>query len=218
MSADTFVRRDTNESSAESSQDTRIIEVDKNGDVYLELPKLELRVSSKALSMASKVFNTMFNSSFREGLDLAANETCRIPLPDDDPGAMHVLCILMHQQDIDSKGELNSGGLRLIAMLADKYSCTGAVKYWAELWIGKLQDELEGSRTDEKAMVDLLVVSYILNLPTRFASVTKRMVYWLPKSMSEISELGWYVDNEAQEVLPQNLIGNLQYREPLFRV
>ena len=184
--------------------------IDPDGDVYLELPSLELRVSSKALSMASKVFNAMFNSRFQEGLNLANKETCRIPLPDDDAAEMNAMCMLMyHQEPTAFESEMDSRRLRSLAILADKYACKGAVKLWADVWIGRLENGKEGSRDDETVIVDLLVISYVLDLSSQFSAITKRMVYWSSRTSKfyHYHACGWYVDYVAQEMLPQGLLG-----------
>ena len=186
----------------------RNVVIDRDGDVYLELPDLELRVSSKALSMASKVFTAMFSSNFQEGLHLAERETCRIPLPEDDLTAMRALCKLMHHQELSSPdSEMTACFLRKVAILADKYACKGAVKFWADVWIGRLTGKLRGTPEDEKDIVNLLLIAYILDLSPQFTAITKRMVYWAPKCSSLLCKRGWPVDSEVQGYLPQGLIG-----------
>ena len=198
------------EDSPETQHGMTKLAIDADGDVYLELLNLELRVSSKALSMASQVFNAMFNSGFQEGLNLANNETCRIPLPDDDAAAMTALCILIHHQEPTTfESEMDSRRLRSLSILADKYACKGAVRLWADVWIGRLSSEYEVSREDEKILVDALLVSYILDLSAQFTAITKRMVYRISRNHIHyrLCERGWYVDDVAQEMLPQGLLG-----------
>ena len=75
-------------------------------------------------------------------------------------------------------------------MLADKYACTGAVKYWTDVWIERLLNDLEGSRADDYDIINLLVASYVFDLSSQFAAVTKRMVYWSPISKFD-SQISW---------------------------
>ena len=65
--------------------DSPAVEIDPNGDVVLILNGKKLLVSSKILSMASRVFAAMFSSQFREGLHNATPGIIpTIPLPEDD--------------------------------------------------------------------------------------------------------------------------------------
>ena len=74
-----------------------ILEIDPKGDVILELTwpdgKQGLLVSSKAMSLASPVFDTLFSSFFSEGpRNQPASEIPVVPLPQDDAEAFTIVC------------------------------------------------------------------------------------------------------------------------------
>ena len=177
--------------------------IDPEGDVYLQLENMELRVSSKILATASKVFNAMFKSNFQEGLTLAKGEICHIPLSD-DPTAMHILCVVTHFREMPTtlaKTELKYLGQ--VVILADKYGCATAIRYWADSCMERIND-LEGS--DENHMVDSLLAAYVLNQSTRFKDITKRMVYFRPSKDSDLGQRGWNFSKAARDILPCTLI------------
>ena len=188
------------------------IVIDSDGDVYLELKEAELRVSSKILGIASKVFGTMFRPSFQEGLNLAKNETCRIPLPKDDTVAMHVLCLNLYHQDIPaSVVKIDPVLLRNVAILADKYACTYALRYWVEICIGELlallDDETNHIDRSTAPYTNLLLAAYIFECSSHFTDITKRMVYWTGK---ENPPNRWVdIDEATQDALPDGLLGKL---------
>ena len=186
------------------------IVIDPEGDVYLELEKAAFRVSSKVLATASKVFNDMFKTDFQEGLDLAKDETCRIPLPDDDTATMHVLCLRLHHQDIPaSVATITSALLRDVALLATKYACTYAIKIWVDDWIGDLLAVRRDETVPQTAKhIDLLLAAYTFDCAARFRDVTKRMVYGTEGGNSLYR---WtYIHRAILDTLPGGLLGKFR--------
>lgn len=78
--------------------------------------RMSVRVPSKVLSLASKLFKVMISRHFREGTELStadryvqprrraelitkSSSLYEVPLPDDDPDAMAIICKLIHHKD-----------------------------------------------------------------------------------------------------------------------
>ena len=57
---------------------------------------IEVRVSSKHLTLGSPVFKAMLSRNFSEGRTLHENDNVRIPLDDDPIDGMMVLLKLLH--------------------------------------------------------------------------------------------------------------------------
>ena len=152
----------------------RPVTVDPDGDVYLICEQLEIRVSSRVLSLASKVFNAMFQTGFQEGLELAKNETCRIPLPEDDSESMHVICLLLHHRHTEIEYDVDAEFFREIAILADKYTCISPLHYWADAMLRELGDEPGNSAYDNAS---LIMAAYYLDSPPHFKNISKNMVF-----------------------------------------
>ena len=188
------------------------IVIDPDGDVFLELEKVEIRVCSKILATASKVFRAMFNSGFQEGLNLAKNETCRVPLPEDDTVAMHVLCLNLYHHDIPaSVTEINPPLLQKLAILADKYACTHAIRYWVEASIrdvlASFDDETIWVDRSTACYTDLLLAAYIFDCSKCFTDITKRLVYWTGEG--KLLDRWVDIDEATENALPQGLLGKI---------
>ena len=57
------------------------VEIDPDGNVLLLLDGLELKVFSKVLSLASRVFKAMFSSHYAEGNELKEHSFCTFCSP-----------------------------------------------------------------------------------------------------------------------------------------
>ena len=84
----------------QSSASPTFTDVDPHDDVLLLLgpsKNVSLRVSSKALSLASTVFAALFSPRFSEGQPLSSSTEARnVPLPEDDLEAMTQICYAIH--------------------------------------------------------------------------------------------------------------------------
>jgi len=77
------------------------------------------KVSSQVLSVVSPVFQAMLAPHFNEGSRLASAGKVEIPLPDDDPEAMTLVCEIVHMKG-NIPLELNAQRIQAIAKLCDK--------------------------------------------------------------------------------------------------
>jgi hypothetical protein len=155
-----------------------LVIIDAAGDVLLELPdgargKARLRVSSKALSLASPVLDRMFQSRFREGLATArlSPEMPVVTLPEDDVEVMAVLCNVVHHRMEDVPRCLSVACLEKMAMAADKYDCVTALTHSSIVW---LQAGLEAYVP--KDWIKLVHAAYILDIPTAFARTSWEVI------------------------------------------
>jgi hypothetical protein len=110
---------------------TKIV-IDKRGDVILQVgtdsDAVHLLVASKVLSLASKVFEAIFNNGFAEGQNLSPTSPREVPLPEDNPVHMTTVCKLLHMQTSDVPERLAVADLADFALLCDKYDCTNGVR------------------------------------------------------------------------------------------
>ncbi|KAK3637335.1 hypothetical protein LTR56_013684 [Elasticomyces elasticus] len=117
-----------------------VVEVDPNGDVFLlcggqDNEVHSFRVSSQVLRLASSVFQALLGPRFREGITLATSATVEIPLPEDDPGDMQILCSILHMRHDQAVSVLGAKTILSFAMLCDKYGCAKAVQPSVQLWV-----------------------------------------------------------------------------------
>ncbi|MCJ1432888.1 hypothetical protein MMC27_002246 [Xylographa pallens] len=150
-----------------------IIEIDPRGDVILELTwpdgKIGLLVSSKAMSLASTVFDTLFNSSFNEGLQRqTASKKLIIPLPQDDAEAFTIVCQVVHHRADEVSQDLTADCLVDIAIICDKYECVKAISPASATWFQALDPISFVASENHK----LLHAAYVLDAPHAFSRIS----------------------------------------------
>jgi len=130
---------DKTQPSNDLTQGMKTIQMDPNGEVVFQLAnKSRLRVSSKVLSLTSPVFKTMFSSKFSEGCALINGGSCDIPLPDDDPGAFTLLCMILYHRPDVLKNPAGVVIMNQMAILSDKYDCAPSLALWSRLYLGNI--------------------------------------------------------------------------------
>lgn len=168
-----------------NTPDTAVMEqpvrLAKRGDVILKLGKkdnatLDLLVSSVALSLMSPVFEAMFSGPFIEGQSLSPDSPRTVPLPDDDPEAMRLLCSTAHMcvDELPNKNvprKIVHTVFAEYAILCDKYDCIGAVSAYSKRWAMELL-VFPGRQHFEK----LIFSTYVLDLPDEFAKATRAVI------------------------------------------
>ena len=182
----------------------KAVSIDPEGDVYLMVGDTELQVSSKVLSLASKVFKALFQVNFQEGAKLAEDGSCRIKLPDDDVPTMQVVNLLLHHRQPDIP--IDTHLLQNVAIAADKYACTKALCYWAKVQVLSIlkapsrADSIDGAA---------LFTAYVFDFHSVFWAISKRMVLSKSKSLltSEFHYPTWGLDETARQILPRGLLG-----------
>ncbi|KAF1939201.1 hypothetical protein EJ02DRAFT_264120 [Clathrospora elynae] len=145
----------------------------KRGDVVIELSKDgkaagTLLVSSQVLSLGSPVFEAMFSGRFAEGQSLSAESSPRlVPLPDDNPHSMILICKIAHLQTAGLPEQLSFTAFADFAVACDKYQCSEAVQAWSKIWATGLM-KMPNSLHFEK----LLFATYVLDIPLEFGAAT----------------------------------------------
>ncbi|KAF2724968.1 hypothetical protein K431DRAFT_343440 [Polychaeton citri CBS 116435] len=95
---------------------------------------LNLRVSSHVLSNASRVFKALFSPRFSEGATLSSVGSVEIPLPNDEPESMRIMCAALHFKLKPEDDNISSPTLLSLARLSDKYDCAAALRHCFYTW------------------------------------------------------------------------------------
>ncbi|KAE9969057.1 hypothetical protein EG328_007114 [Venturia inaequalis] len=146
--------------------------VDPDGDVLLLIgtdnsnPELSIQVSSKVLSVASKVFRAMFSRNFREAL---SSMPVKIPLPDDNPDAILTLCKVLHFDTADLATTHDIAKLQGFAVVADKYDCVLACIFYGRVWLTLFWE-------DSCALPEILALAYLFDDPHTFKKVSATLL------------------------------------------
>ncbi|KAF2033412.1 hypothetical protein EK21DRAFT_58568 [Setomelanomma holmii] len=114
----------------------------KRGDALLELfkeqqPACTLLVSSHVLSLASRVFEAMFNGNFTEGQDLSAPSPKKVALREDNPDSIMLLAKITHMKISDIPETIALTHLADLAIACDTYQCTEAVQSWSRVQVAQ---------------------------------------------------------------------------------
>ena len=121
-----------------------------------------IRVSSKVLGLASRVFAIMLGPRFAEGHVLSDQESSTaggkptlpliIALPEDDPEAMSWFCNGIHLRQHLIPSRRFPLLIERIAILCDKYDAALALTPWSELWLSNIEGSKEGGTRFSKLL------------------------------------------------------------------
>lgn len=188
-----------------------MVVIDREGDVILVLKDVELRVSSKVLSLASPVFKTMFGPSFVEGKSITSSSPSRITLTDDNPIAMVNLCNIIHYQTKSMPKQPDQPFLDQLAIVADKYDCIEALRSSTHMWLTTLEAEAASVIEEEPStsIGKLLYPAYTFDCAIAFEKITRSMVYYVGGTTSQESPTQYQICPAIQALLPEGLLGKL---------
>jgi hypothetical protein len=177
------------------------IVVAKRGDVLLELskdgkPAGTLLVLAQVLSLASPVFEAMFNGNFAEGQVLSAASPKRVALPDDDAEAITLLCKLTHMHHAGIPDNVSYDKLADFAVVCDKYQCTEAVRYWTKVQVNHLM-----ATPNHFSFEKLIFVAYILDLPHLFQQVCLRLI------RERVGTFRYHIATHGTDIIPLQILG-----------
>jgi hypothetical protein len=106
--------------------------------------RVEIDTVPQVMATASPVFRRMLQPDrFIEGRKLSENKAFTVPLPEDEPAAMKVLCDILHfRSDKVPMKDMTPTLLASIATIVDKYDCAIAIQPWPKLWLSPLLSPL----------------------------------------------------------------------------
>ena len=115
---------------------------DPKCDLVLEVTgqegAIDLHVSSKALSLASLVFDKMLSSQFQEGVQQSEGpDRKRISLPEDDGDALLSICLVVHHRLGKLVEVFSPCAVLKIAYVSEKYDFTDTLRHWSTVWLRK---------------------------------------------------------------------------------
>ncbi|KAI9788443.1 MAG: hypothetical protein M1816_006879 [Peltula sp. TS41687] len=166
---------------------------DDQGDVLISSNSTELLVSSKILSMASRVFRAMLEPGrYQEGqTNRSSANPLHLPLDDDDPESLILFCKVLHFKAINPRRDVDAL-VRFVA-ICDKYDCTLAARHFISLWMKLIYDQSIQSST----LMDLLWAAYMFEQVDEFADLSTKLAKGL--TAEEAGSL------TVHEELPENI-------------
>lgn len=113
------------------------------------------------------------SDAFSEGQSLSSNFVTEIPLPEDDPRAMEIICHATHQKTTAIPRDADATTLLTVATHVDKYFLHDALGYALDTWINARL--LSGDDTNDQ--LKTLSASILLRRKEVFKHITKSFVY-----------------------------------------
>jgi BTB/POZ domain len=144
-----------------------------DGDVILivGLEKTrKLRVHSLFLKTTSEAFKAMLGPHFSEGQRLNNDNPKEIPMPEDNPEALKVICAVIHHCYNAQCENLSPRDILQVAIAADKYFCTTALQNASGHW---LKPHTKQSTED---LSHLMAAAYLFDNAQAFREVTQALV------------------------------------------
>ena len=137
-----------------------------------------IRVSSKHLSLVSRVFQAMLAGKFGEGQQLQATGSVKIELHNDHPVALYILLLIVHCQNRSVPHKIAVDTLVAVTILVDKYDVHEAVERYTNDWyhdaLGQVGSNFEHCR--EADFVVWIGLTWVLNKPLDFQRITEAAI------------------------------------------
>lgn len=133
--------------------------------------EVNIRVSSRHLTLASPVFHAMLHRKFSESNTLSLTGSVEIPMPDDDPDAFLILLNILHGRIRKVPLAVDLETLTQIATLVDKYDIMEPVELFANFWFDNLKSTIPDHYTDD--IPSWICVSSMFNKGEEFERTTR---------------------------------------------
>lgn len=178
------------------ADDDVVHEIYRGGDTLLLCGpnRVKLLVHSIFLTNASEVFAAMLGSNFREGQMPTNGGPREIPLPEDDPFAMQLICNVLHSRSEQLPETVSSKRLLALAYVADKYDLASTLKHATSCWMSSAQNV-----PVIKELWELMTAAYILGIAEAFHKATAAIVL---KHMGSFRKL----DLPLGDIMPPDII------------
>jgi hypothetical protein len=179
--------------------------IDPDGDVLLQTAEAKLQVSSKALSLASSVWRTMFSSKLSE--ENPVHKPCCIPHLGDDTATMTTLCLVLHHKGHEIAQQPGINELVQLAVLADRYDCAKAIAYYGCSIFSGLTRAMDATGLPND---QLLFPAILFDDHYTFERLIRMMVYTKTPT-GQVAIKRYKITREIRELLPEGLLGESDF-------
>lgn len=135
-------------------------------------PVLHIRVSSRHLTLASRVFKALLQTRFKEGKQLSSDGRTELLFPDDNGPAFLVLLNIMHGKFRSVPRKVTISMLTELAILVDKYELLETTDMLMKDWFRGLGSGSSIAYTYD--ILPLMCISWVFQRRDLFKEVTKR--------------------------------------------
>ncbi|KAH6617404.1 hypothetical protein F5144DRAFT_391990, partial [Chaetomium tenue] len=137
---------------------------DPRGDLRLIVgpDQISFRVCSRSLARSSSYWETLLYGPFAEGQgQQKAGSDWVIPLPEDRPEGLRILCFAVHGKFDALPSEMTHAELLYVVVLADKYNMVGSLKPFWKDWVQDPDCVTDNTPTADE-LLDYLAVCHKL--------------------------------------------------------
>lgn len=188
--------------------DPELFEIDSTGDLLLDVSSptstRRIRVSSKALCLASPVFRAMLapSSPFLEAQAIHSNPTApfEMYLEDDDYASLRLLMSVIHLRTRSVPATITVDALYRLAIVCDKYDAAEIFVPWVDIWTRAFTDI-----TQKPGYERWFAISWVFRLGSIFTKVTRQLVVDMKVCDGGLMTVGGVVE---VEIIPDTVIGN----------
>ncbi|SCO19539.1 uncharacterized protein FFB20_15709 [Fusarium fujikuroi] len=184
-----------------------VVDIASDGDLILIVrpEKTKLRVHSTLLKAASKPFSVMLGPDWKEGHNMHnQHRPSELPLPDDNDTALKIICSIIHHQNEKVPQTLAASDILAIAVVADKYLYTNALKFASETWL-----QTFGSKPYNLML--LTTSAYLFRNAQAFSKITRALVLKYDSSYLALST------DEVKSIMPWRIFCKLARRTERVR-
>ena len=108
---------------------------------------LQIRASSKHLTLSSPQFERTLQQGFREGNELQSTGCLELPIEDWEAMPFLILMMIIHGRMRAVRREISLKRLSEMAVLVDYYECYEVVEVFSDMWIHAGQERMSGLST-----------------------------------------------------------------------
>ncbi|CAK1360674.1 hypothetical protein CB0940_06677 [Cercospora beticola] len=166
----------------------------------------KLRVSSHTLSSTSPVFKAMFGPHFQEGQQLRGpsnRDPVEIPLPDDDPRAMVLVCHLLHGRQSPTEDEklVYQMDIFEVALIIDKYRVVDVLHWQIRGVFSHWLFDLDEDGYTAFSFVSTVAAAYLLNCDDAYNRATACFINHCEDEITELVDLPDMINTMPAQVL-----------------
>ncbi len=145
-------------------------EPDINPSIQQGSHEVELRVSSKHMSIASQVFGKAL-----EGQPTGDKDKRTILLLQDDFGAMHILMNIIHGWTRRVPKRVDVQVFKQVVGLIDKYEFHEAAETFTDMWFDSLRETL--LQDHHRDLASWIFICWVLQKPSEYNVLTKKAIW-----------------------------------------
>jgi hypothetical protein len=158
------------------------------------LEHVEMRVSSRHLTLASPYWDRMLNGEMKEADNLRKNGIVKIAIEDVDADALLLVFNIVHCKTYQVPRQVDLDMLAKIAVTVDIYQCHEAVAMYTDTWLGHLRHVFPNKFSRDAVL--WIAISRVFRKQEDFKSATRLALMHSRRSVQDL-----------QLPIPQSVIG-----------